>query len=318
MWNHNLEINKINKRLGSEYMQAERIMNGSCIGLVSPSHVAKTAIYERIAMALRRLGFTVKPGKHLFKNAYGYAASTKDRVEDFNRMVSDPEVEMIMFGGGDAAVDLLPYIDYKNIARHPKIFASFSDGTSILNAIYAQTGLITYYGVDVREFCYFRQYDREQFYANFIKDYEGPFFIGEEPWKVLCGGFCEGVIIGGYAPLFAMLLSNKHFKYDKRKKYLLILEDNEKFSKPEEIATYLGYIEQSEFIENVSGLIFGSYSDNVPQMLLDCLQRFGTRNKIPVVYTDDFGHGKRHGILPIGVHAKLDADRAGLKFCDLV
>lgn len=120
------------------------------------------------------------------------------------------------------------------------------------------------------------------------------------------------------APLFAMLLSNKHFKYDKRKKYLLILEDNEKFSEPQAIATYLGYIEQSEFIENVSGLIFGSYSDNVPQMLLDCLQRFGTRNKIPVVYTDDFGHGKRHGILPIGVHAKLDADRAGLKFCNLV
>lgn len=33
-----------------------------------------------------------------------------------------------------------------------------------------------------------------------------------------------------------------------------------------------------------------------------------------MVYTDDFGHYTKHSILPIGVAAKLDADKQELRF----
>ena len=69
-------------------------------------------------------------------------------------------------------------------------------------------------------------------------------------------------------------------------------------------------------MNNIKGLIFGHYSAEEPQDLFHCLERFGKRHSIPAVYTDDFGHGTRHGILPIGVHAKLDADRQSLVYCD--
>ncbi|MCL2421615.1 MAG: LD-carboxypeptidase, partial [Defluviitaleaceae bacterium] len=61
-------------------------------------------------------------------------------------------------------------------------------------------------------------------------------------------------------------------------------------------------------------LIFGHYSVDIPHDLLHCLERFGKRHNIPVLYTDDFGHGTRHGILPIGVKARLDADAQRLDF----
>ena len=67
----------------------------------------------------------------------GYEMCIRDR---------DKSVQMVLFGGGESAVEILPYIDYENIRRYPKLFSSYSDGTSILNAIYAQTGLLTYYG----------------------------------------------------------------------------------------------------------------------------------------------------------------------------
>jgi muramoyltetrapeptide carboxypeptidase LdcA involved in peptidoglycan recycling len=35
------------------------------------------------------------------------------------------------------------------------------------------------------------------------------------------------------------------------------------------------------------------------------------------VYTDDFGHGTRHAVLPIGMNAELDADRQSLLFLDI-
>jgi muramoyltetrapeptide carboxypeptidase len=76
----------------------------------------------------------------------------------------------------------------------------------------------------------------------------------------------------------------------------------------------LAFIEQNVFINNVAGFIFGHYSVNAPEELLNLLARFGERHNIPVVYTDDFGHGTKHAILPIGISATLDADAQTLKF----
>lgn len=92
------------------------------------------------------MGFQVKFGKNIYKNTYKYTASIEERVDDLNEMIYDKNVKMIFFGGGYGSVDLLPYIDYNRIKETPKIFLSYSDGTSILNAIYAKTDITTYYG----------------------------------------------------------------------------------------------------------------------------------------------------------------------------
>ena len=114
--------------------------------------------------------------------------------------------------------------------------------------------------------------------------------------------------------MVGMLQGNKYFSYDKSKKYILFLEDYEKFSVVGAVTTYLAFIEQSAIIQNISGLIFGHYSDNPPKILFQCIERFVVRNNIPVVYTDDFGHGTKHAILPIGVNATLNADAQTLEF----
>jgi muramoyltetrapeptide carboxypeptidase len=222
---------------------------------------------------------------------------------------------MILFSGGESAVEILPLIDYDSICRHPKLFCSYSDGTSILNAIYSRTGLVTYYGMSASNFLDLRHYDYTQFCSHFVEGYNiGQQFVSDSQWKTLNGGYCEGTLIGGYTSLFGLMLSNKYFVYDKDEKYLLLLEDHEKFSDVGAVSTYLAFIAQSAFMRNVSGLIFGHYSVNVPETLLRCLERFGIKHNIPVVYTDDFGHGTRHAIFPIGVNAKLDADKYSLIF----
>lgn len=109
--------------------------------------------------------------------------------------------------------------------------------------------------------------------------------------------------------------ANRYFQFHAEAKYLLFLEDHEKFSGVGALATYLAFIGQNAFIRNVTGLIFGHYSNNMPDELLHCLERFGAGHNIPVIYTDDFGHGTRHAILPVGRIAKLDADDQCLVFC---
>jgi muramoyltetrapeptide carboxypeptidase len=270
--------------------------------------------YNPIISAIRQLGYSVKLGENFTRDTYGYAASAEECAEDVNALVADDAVQMILFGGGEGAVETLPLIDYENIRRHPKLFSSYSDGTSILNAIYAQTGLVTYYGAGAGVFSDLRHYDYTQFCSHFVEGYSVEQFSSDSEWKTLRGGVCEGALIGGYASLFGLMLSNEYFRYDKDEKYLLFLEDHERFSKVGAVSTYLSFISQSAFMRNVIGLIFGHYAVDVPEDLLRCLERFGERHDIPVVYTDDFGHGTRHAIFPIGMTAALDTEKRALAF----
>lgn len=298
-------------------MQAKRIANGGTIGIFCPSHVADMERYDLQISSMIRYGFKVKLGDNFTKDTYGYAASSEERADDLNRLVSDEDVGIILFNGGESAVEVLPFIDYENIKKHPKIFSSYSDGTSILNAIYTKTGLTTYYGFAAGQFGDLRYYDYMQFCSHFVEGYASPTeFVKNSSWNTLNSGLCEGTLIGGYTALFALMLGNTYFRYNEEEKYLLFLEDHEMFSNVGAVVTYLTFIGQSQFMKNVTGLVFGHYSEEVPDILIKFLERFGKRYNIPVVYTDDFGHGVNHAIIPIGQKAKLNADSKELFFVE--
>ncbi len=52
-------------------------------------------------------------------------------------------------------------------------------------------------------------------------------------------------------------------------------------------------------MEQVTGLLFGHYSDDISLLLFEILERFGKKYSIPVAYCDDFGHGSNHATFPI-------------------
>jgi len=297
-------------------MQAKRIPKNGTIGIFVPGHVANPERYALQVTGLERMGFKVKFGENAFKDTWGYAASAQERADDFNQLITDDSVDAILFNGGDGAAEILPYIDYENIRRKPKRIGSFSDGTSILNAIYSQTGLVAYYGTAPGLFADLRHYDYTQFCTHFVEGYNADEFEPNSEWKTLHSGQCEGVLIGGYTVLFALMAPNKYFSFQEQK-YLLFLEAHENYGKIGQVAEELAFIEQTQFMNQVKGLVFGHYGVETPHDLLRCLERFGERHNIPVVYTDDFGHGTRHGILPIGVTARLDADERCIEFIDI-
>lgn len=294
-------------------MKPPKLKLGDTIGIICPCHTADKERYAQFFSGINKLGFNVKEGNNLYKTTYGYAASEQERADDFNDMILDPEVSMILFGGGNVGNELLPYIDFAAIKKNPKIICSYSNGTTILNTVYSQTGLTTYYGQFPGVFADINNYDYRQFHSHFISETPMMFEKNSE-WTCINNGSCEGVLLGGYTTRFSFLMGNKYFSYDKNKDYILFLENYEAFNQPSKISSHLANIEQHELMNHVKGLLFGHYSERVFPELRESLKRFGQRNQIPVVTCDDFGHGMNHGILPIGTHAKLDADARTLKF----
>ncbi len=295
-------------------MLAPALKLGDTIAIVSPSHIAAPEGYAPIIAGIEALGFRVKLAPNLFHGSYGYAATEADRIADFNAMVNDPDVRMIFFGGGEGSIDLLSSIDYAAIARDPKIFLSYSDGTSILNAIYANTGVCPYYGMAPRHVKDPTDYAHEMFFSHLVRR-DATELVHASKWYTLHGGVGEGTLIGGYNWNFALLQGSPQYPLPLDRDYLLFIEDHEKFGNVRLVSMFLSHVQQSRLWPCVRGLVFGNYSDTRNDSLMGMLARIGERHGIPVVYCDDFGHGEHSAILPIGRKAVLDADRQRLLYC---
>ncbi|MHB1153921.1 MAG: S66 peptidase family protein [Eubacteriales bacterium] len=281
---------------------------------MSPCYVCREEDISGALAALSQMGFNARTGQHIYKDTYGYAASPEERAEDFNNMALDKSINMVLFGGGEVGNEILPLIDYDTVRANPKIYCSYSDGTTILNALYSKSELITFHGATLRTFDGITNYNLFSFENRLITP--SPVFTLSGEWNVLRRGICEGILIGGYLVNFAVMLSGKYFTFNKDRSYILFLEDHEMFSSPAVVSKYLSHIEQSPFINNIRGLIFGHYSTNPQPILLDILKRFSDKHKIPAMKCDDFGHGVNNAILPIGVSAKLDANNSSLIFLE--
>lgn len=289
------------------------LKQGDTIGIISPSWVAEKTDYEKYAKGLEQLGFQVRFGKNIYKDTYQYTASTEERVDDLNGMIYDETIKMVFFGGGYGSVDLIPYIDYKKIKESPKLFLSYSDGTSILNAIYAQTGITTYYGQTPGLFDHISEYDRKQFLSHMVEGNVTD-YIGNSDWHTIKEGSCKGKLVGGYLLNFVLTLGNRYFPYPTDRNYILFIEELDRFQSVQDVSMFLTCIGQSRLMERVTGLLFGHYSDDRSSLLFEVLERFGEKYDIPVAYCDDFGHGSSHAILPIGREAVLDTGNKTLLF----
>ncbi|MBD5512258.1 MAG: LD-carboxypeptidase [Lachnospiraceae bacterium] len=289
------------------------LKQGDTIGIICPSCVADKNDYEKYKRGIEKLGFKAKLGKNIYKDTDRYTASVEERVNDLNEMVYDEAVKMIFFDGGCGSVDLIPYIDYKQIKKTPKLFLSFSDGTSILNAVYAQTGITTYYGQTPILLGHISEYDRKQFVSHLVEGNVTD-YISNSDWHTITEGCCRGSLVGGYLLNFALALGNRFFPYQTDKKYILFIEELAQFRDIEHVSMLLTCIGQSRLMERVTGLLFGHYSKEPSPLLFEVLERFGKKYNIPVAYCDDFGHGLNHAIFPIGKEAFLDTKNKALLF----
>lgn len=305
-------------------MRANPLSKGGGIGMCSPSHIPLYEAapgqeipwnreYKNIIAAMEEEGFRVIQAENMYKKTWGYLASDQERGADFNQLAADKSVEYILFGGGEGAPEVLPYLDFELFRENPKRICSYSDGTSILNAIWARTGLETYYGQTPTLFVDWTDYNRRHFEGHILSDSMTE-HEAASPWLALTPGTAEGVLTGGYTLNFALLLGTKYFPVDLDEPHILFLEDHEKFGGQDHVSAMLGYIEQSDFMKSVTGVIFGNYADHPCPDLYARLKLLGERHHIPVAYCDDFGHGQNHAILPIGRRARLDTAGVSLRY----
>ena len=314
----------------------DKLKKGDEIRVIAPSRSMNLLNEETISIATKRLedlGFKVTFGKNVYKefDSNFMCASINDRLDDLHDAFRDKNVKAILTViGGFNVNQILDYIDYELIKNNPKIICGFSDITALLNAIYAKTGLVTYYGPHYSSFGmkkgfeYTLEYFKKMFMENneigikdsfdysdetWFIDQENRTFVKNEGRKILNNLNGEGTIIGGNLCTLNLLQGTKYMP--KLDNTILFLEDDDLVG--EEFLREFDRNFQSllHCFENkkLKGIVIGRAQINSNMNLDKWKMIIDTKKElqnIPVIIDLDFGHTTPIFTFPIGGVAKID------------
>lgn len=292
-------------------MLGKRLLPGATIGVVSPASPEKPESIKKGIALLNSLGFNVKEGKHIY-DKWGYlAGSDEDRACDIMDMFMDNEVDMILcIRGGYGTMRMLQYIDLDIVKHNPKIFAGFSDVTTLLNSFAQKCGLITFHSPMATS-----KLDDELTLKSFLSTLENgyvPYTLenpaGTELKSEVEGIICEGTLIGGNLSLIAGTVGTP-YEIDTKDKILFIEDVGEP---PYRIDRMLTQLHLAGMLQKCKGFLLGQFTNctlphyerslTLEEVIAD---RILSLNK-PTVSNFMSGHSYPKLTIPIGVKVRLD------------
>ncbi len=287
------------------------LVPGDVVGIIAPASNIDRGMLAAGCEVLRGLGYKPFYLDSIFEQELYFAGPHERRVREFEEMFERDEVKAIICArGGYGSNYLLQAVDCEKIAKHPKIFAGYSDLTTMLTYVSDACGLVTFHAPMVtKDFALPDGVDLLSWQAA---------VSGATSWTVrpdsgakpLVSGSAQGNLYGG---CLSILVASLGTPYEiGTEGTILFIEDVA--TKPYQIDRMLMQLKLAGKLSGVRGIIFGE--------MLDCMQhkdqgyaleeivvRLVGDLGIPVAYGMRAGHVSRGNItLPIGVRAELKVD----------
>ncbi|MBM7578599.1 S66 family peptidase [Jeotgalibacillus terrae] len=315
-----------------------RLEKGDQIGIFSPSAPGTVTAHKRFQRAktfLQEKGYTIIEGALTGKSDAYRSGTPKERAEEFNQLLRNKDIKMIMSTiGGTNSNSMLPYLDYEAFRTSPKIIVGYSDATAVLLALYAKTGITTYYGpalipsfgefepLVLDTYQYFEDYFSGQYQAPY--DIPIPAYWSDEHvnWlekttekklienQLVTGheGIAEGCLIGGNLNAMYGFIGTPYFPEVKEGDILLI-EDSTKTASI--VEKNFAMLKLHGVFDQVGGIILGKheqYDDlGTNKRPLDLLMEQLDGRELPILAEFDISHTHPMHPIAIGKKVRLDA-----------
>lgn len=296
------------------------------IGVPAPSKGANDELkINRIKNAVKRvksLGYNVELSKNAFKNNIGRSATKEERAKEFNEMLKDKNINMIIaLNGGEFLVEMLPYVNFDFVKESPKYVCGFSDPTGLLFPITTKYDVATIYGSNFSSLGAEKLLQSDKDFLDIIKGNlvtENSSELYEEvPIERVTGLECsnltekvywktldnkevniKGRIIGGCFDIISELAGTKYDgTKDFNEKYkddgIIWYFDNCELSMEETIRT-LWKLNELEYFKYTKCIIFGRFGSTKTYFDYDvksCLEDSVISNLgIKIIYDADISH----------------------------
>jgi muramoyltetrapeptide carboxypeptidase len=314
----------------------EKLKVGDEVRIIAPARslgIISNNLREIADRRFRDLGLKVSFGKHVEEKDEFDSSGIESRIEDLHEAFADKNIKAIFTViGGYNSNQLLKHIDWQLIKNNPKILCGYSDITILNNAIYAKTGLISYYGPHYSTFGQEKHFDYSLDYYKkcllsdepfeikpsenwsddlWFKDQNNCALIPNEGWLIINEGEATGTILGGNLCTFNLLQGTEFFPDISGS--LLFMEDDDlpKENSAVEFDRNLQSLIQQPNFEKVQGLVIGRFQ-TASQMTNEKIKQIIKSKKelanMPIIANVDFGHTDPKITLPIGGEIQIKAD----------
>lgn len=319
-------------------MKAKKISNHPTVGVFSSSSPISATVpvrYDRGKAYLSSKGIRVIDGQLYRKQDHYRSGSIQERADEFNRLLHNDEVQIIMSAiGGYNTNSILPYIDYAYLKQHPKVIVGYSDTTALLLGIYAKTGLVTFYGpalaASFGEFPPFVDMTFAGFQSMILDGVSVPYvypmpsvwtdeFVSwseqkqgktERPnhWITVTPGICRGRLIGGNLNTMEGFFGTEYIP-EIQKGDILFIEDSLKDAPTVERTFSL--LKLSGVLDKIGGILLGKHEQfddcGTGRKPYDILLEVLGNTKIPFLAEFDCCHTHPMLTMPIGCQVELNA-----------
>lgn len=279
---------------------------GDTIGLISPARHAPVERIEAAVKGFERMGYRVVLHPQNHARHHQLAGDDQTRAKALMDMFTNPSINAIIcIRGGIGSYRLLNLLDYDVIRRNPKIFCGFSDITTLLTAIYKETGLNVFHGPMGWNFLEPNIELENDLRAAFTGDLK-PITITTA--TCVREGVAEGKLFGGNLCLLQNLIGTR---FDvSTDDCLFFIEDTEERWSAFDRTLY--HFANAGKFARIKGLIVGELTDMRDEpagpwtdSYRDALARLVPAG-VPIVTDFPCGHGKRLIPFALGMRARLE------------
>jgi len=300
------KVNSLNHNVGVDGLPAKKKIALVCCSNGLPVQ-AEPQIRE-LVRELQKIDLEPVLSPYIYASGTVEAGTACQRAESLMACYRDPEIAAIYdVSGGDIANEILPYLDYEMIARADKMFWGYSDLTTVINAIYAKTGIpsVLYQIKNMVKDSTGEQEKDFHAFANAVytkkedADCEGAFALFQFPYEFVQGDRLEGVVLGGNIRCLLKLAGTPYWP-DMTDKILFL---EARSGGVAQMTAYLSQLQQLGVFDQVRGILLGTFTQmereqQSPEMT-ELVRRF-IREGMPVVRTSQLGHGANSKAIVIG------------------
>ncbi|TSB47685.1 S66 family peptidase [Alkalicoccobacillus porphyridii] len=321
------------------------LKKGVTIGVTAPSSGVPSELHYLVREASERFelqGYRVHCGETAWTQDKAKSATAKVRAEEFNRMITDDAVHLLIPPwGGELLIETLEYIDFESI--QPKWILGYSDVSLLLLAVTLQTGIATAHGTNLVDLRGEKtdpttamweqvlatkaggeviQYSSEKYQKEW--DFENPtphiFHLDEQTaWKTTNGESADvgGRLLGGCIDVIHHLIGTPYGdvatfrrRFVEEEPILWFFENCEMSTT--DLRRCLVQMKLAGWFEQCSGILFGRSDANKPvegYTAEDLYQELAVELGVPVIYDIDCGHVPPQVTLVNGAYAQVTVDK---------
>jgi muramoyltetrapeptide carboxypeptidase len=286
------------------------LRRGSRIAVVSPASAAKAELVQAGVERLRVFGYDPVVMPHaLARGPLYYAGTVEERVADLQDAFRDSSIDgVICTRGGWGSAELLPLLDAELVRANPKVFAGYSDHTSLHSWFWNECGLRTFYAPMVAA-DWAKADGVDELTWRAVVEGVGSWRVGAaDGLRVLRAGEAEGRLLGGCLSILEAGLGTP-WALKIAEPCVLFVEDIG--TKPYQWDRMLQHLRFAGRMEHVRGVVLGDMSANVshsemPLLEAACLHAL-REFEGPILIGLQSGHVERgNRTVPLGAWAKMN------------